>query len=317
MVADETPRGPMIADASIPICAVTPDEIVREVRHLPSAPKVLPRLKQLLSDGNSAMHEIVTLVRLDPGIAARVLQVANSAYFSKGVRCTTVEEAVNRVGYDQIHELVAYAVASQVLVRPLETYAMEADEIWTLSVACALAAEVLAERTGQDRSVAYTIGLLHCVGMVALDEWSLRRHRGLTFRRGSFPREAIDSERAILGFTQADAGAALLAHWEFPFHMCEPVRLQYVPRISAVHLRMATLLYVAKWIRSTVCAADEAQRPPVPEQIFLQPLGLTPGSLRTLCGTVVRRLAEVSSLLDVGDFDVIERHRFPAQTWKA
>src|SRR5688572_2613838 len=75
---------PMIADAAMPISALTPDEIVREVKHLPSAPKVLPRLKQLLSDGNSAMHEIVALVRLDPGIAARVLQVANSAYFSKG-----------------------------------------------------------------------------------------------------------------------------------------------------------------------------------------------------------------------------------------
>src|ERR1041384_8813434 len=124
--------------AAIP--TLTAAEIVREVKHLPSAPKVPPRLKQLLSDGNSAMHEIVALVRLDPGIAARVLQVANSAYFSKGVRCFTVEEAVNRVGYDQIYELVSYAVASQVLVRPLEIYAIEADELWTMSVACGLRA---------------------------------------------------------------------------------------------------------------------------------------------------------------------------------
>lgn len=307
----------MIADARMPLCAVTPDEIVREVRHLPSAPKVLPRLKQLLGDGNSAMHEIVALVRLDPGIAARVLQVANSAYFSKGVRCTTVEEAVNRVGYDQILELVAYAVASQVLVRPLEAYGMEADEIWTQSVACALAAEALAERTGEDRSLAYTIGLLHCVGMVALDEWSLRGGRRLRFRWGDFPREAIDSERAILGFTQADAGAALLAYWEFPFAMSEPVRLQYVPRVSAVHLRMATLLYLAKWIRSNVCAGGGRQTLPLPEAVFLQSLRLTPAALRTLCGTVARRLAEVSTLLEAGDTEVIGRHLFPAQTWRA
>ena len=78
---------PMIADSTMPsLSAFTPEDIVREVRHLPSAPKVLPRLKQLLTDGNSAMHEIVALIRLDPGIAARVLQVGNSAFFSKGVR---------------------------------------------------------------------------------------------------------------------------------------------------------------------------------------------------------------------------------------
>jgi HD-like signal output (HDOD) protein len=133
---------------------MTPDEIVRAVKRLPSAPKVLPRLKELLSDGNSAMHEIVSLVRLDPGIAARVLQMGNSAYFSPGGRCLTVDEAVNRVGFDQVYQLVSYAVASSVLVRPLETYAIEAEELWRRSVAGALAAEVLAERSGPDREVA-------------------------------------------------------------------------------------------------------------------------------------------------------------------
>src|SRR5687767_8113039 len=172
----------MVAEISTSSCALSPDDIVREVKHLPSAPKVLPRLKALLCDPNSTMSEIVALVRLDTGIAARLMQTANSAYFSKGVHCTTVDEAVNRVGYDQIYELVSYAVASQVLVRPLEIYGIDADELWKMSVSCALAAEALAERTSQNRDVAYTIGLLHCVGMVALDEWSLRGGRKLIFK---------------------------------------------------------------------------------------------------------------------------------------
>ena len=67
------------------------DEVVRDLEHLPAAPRVLPRLKQLLSDGNTAMSEVVEMVRLDPGIAARVLQFGNSAYFSHGLRCYTVE----------------------------------------------------------------------------------------------------------------------------------------------------------------------------------------------------------------------------------
>lgn len=306
----------MIADVSMPACsALSPESIVRELKHLPSAPKVLPRLKQLLSDGNSAMHEIVALVRLDPGIAARVLQTANSAYFSKGVRCTTVDEAVNRVGYDQIYELVSYAVASQVLVRPLDVYGIEADELWKMSVACALAAEALAERTNQDRNVAYTIGLLHCVGMVALDEWALRGGHRLFFHNTGFPREAIEAERAALGFTQAETGAALLIHWEFPPTMSEPVRWQYTPRASASHAKMASLLYAAKWIRSAVCSPTIAARPPLPEAVQLLSLGLSPSALNAMAGDVTRRLAAVSSLLDSsGDGVAVERHRFPAQT---
>jgi HD-like signal output (HDOD) protein len=307
----------MIAAVNPSACLpLAPEDIVREVKNLPSAPKVLPRLKQLLVDGNSAMHEIVALVRLDPGIAARVLQVANSAYFSKGVRCFTVEEAVNRVGYDQIYELVSYAVASQVLVRPLEIYSVEADELWTMSVTCALGAEALAAHTGQDRNVAYTIGLLHCVGMVALDEWALRSGQPLHFQLKSFPREAVDAERAILGFTQADTGSALLTHWEFPETISEPVRWQYTPRSSGSHVTMASLLYAAKWIRSTVCAPTVSARPAAPEAIYLQPLHLTPSALTQMANDVRRRLGDLSSLLDATSSSV-ERHRFPSQTpWR-
>lgn len=243
--------------------ALAPEDIVRDLRHLPSAPKVLPRLKQLLGDANSSMSEIVMLIRLDPGIAARVLQVGNSAYYSKGVRCFTVDEAVNRVGYEQVYELVSYAVASQVLVRPLEVYGIEADDLWTLSVSCALAAERLAVRSGQDRDVAYTVGLLHSLGMVAIDDWALRNRPGLTLRSEGFPREAIESERRALGFTQAETGAALLRAWEFPHSMCEPMRWQYAPRSCAAHTRMACLLYCAKWIRNVVCA-PAVERPPLP-----------------------------------------------------
>ena len=195
----------MIAECpTLPVHALTPEDVARSVRHVPSAPKVLPRLKQMLSDGNSAIHEIVMLIRLDVGISARVLHVANSAYYSQGARCFTVEEAVARVGYDEVYDLVAYAVASQVLVRPLSAYGIEADELWRQSVACALAAETIALYTGQDRNVAYTNGLLHAVGLVAVDEWARRNPHSWTLVNEGFPRETIESERAALGFTNAE-----------------------------------------------------------------------------------------------------------------
>jgi len=302
----------MIADpAASPVGAFTPDDIVRELKHLPSAPKVLPRLKQLLGDANSSMAEIVALIRLDPAIAARVLQVGNSAYYSKGVRCFTVDEAVNRVGYDQVYELVSYAVAAQVLVRPLEVYSIEADDLWRLSVAGALAAEALALRTGQDRDVAYTVGLLHSLGMVAIDDWALRNRPGLRFSSAGFPREAVEQERAALGFTQADAGAALLQHWEFPRPMCEPVRWQYAPRACAAHTRMACLLHCAKWLRSMVCSAGAEIA--LPADAVLQMVPVRPGDLPGLAIEVEEKLKQVSSLLEVSVPAPRAGSRFPME----
>jgi HD-like signal output (HDOD) protein len=292
---------------------LTPEQIVSELRHLPSAPKVLPRLKRLLSDGNSAMHEIVTLIRLDPGIAARVLQTANSAFYSKGVRCFTVDEAVNRVGYDQVYELVAYAVASQVLIRPLAAYNLEPDDVWRSAVACGLAAEFLAGLTGEQRDIAYTVGLLHCVGMLAIDEWVLRNHPGLRLVSQGLPREAGENERALLGFTQAEAGAALLRHWDFPLSMSEPVRWQYFPRSTAGHQRMACLLHAAKWVRAVACAPARAELPLVPDAWLLQPLRLSLPQLELCVAEVQAQLVNISTLLDTNPTDV-EEVKFPGGT---
>jgi HD-like signal output (HDOD) protein len=287
---------------------LTLDEVVRDLEHLPSAPRVLPRLKQLLTDGNTAIGEVVEMVRLDPGIAARVLQFGNSAYFSHGLRCYTVEEAVNRVGYEQIYELVSTAVASQVLVRPLSTYGMEADDLWQNSIACALAAEVLADQMHLERNVAYTIGLLHSIGMVAIDDWAARRQPELRLLSKGLPLESCEAERTTLGFHQAEAGATLLRLWAFPPVMSEPVRWQYLPNGTAAHFQLAALLHAAKWIRTAVL--HPTNLPPSPNPALLAKLGLKLKHLDHHVEAVSARLRLINQQLEVEATSI--SLRFPA-----
>ena len=281
------------------------------MHHLPSAPKVLPRLKRLLQDGNSSLYEVVQLIRLDAAIAARVLQVGNSAYYNKGERCQAVEEAVSRVGYNQVYELVSLAVASQVLIRPLEAYEIEADEIWRQSVACALAAELIARLSGDDYDVAYTVGLLHRVGMVVISEWALRHWPQLRLVGGSFPAEYVGSERENLGFTHAEVGAELLQGWDFSQEMTAPVRWQYAPHGTATSFRMATILGVARWVRARVC--NEPRVGDEPDATMAAPLHLSRYKLAGVVEEVRVRLDAINTLLDEkepprGDF----RAAFPA-----
>jgi HD-like signal output (HDOD) protein len=273
----------------------TPEQIVQAVNHLPSSPKVLPRLKKLLQDGNSSMEEIALLVRLDAAIAARVLRAGNSAYYNQGLHCETVDEAVNRVGFDHIYQLVSYAVASQVLVRPLNVYGLDADEIWRQSVACALAAERIALITGEDGNVAYTVGLLHRIGMVAINEWALRKRLPLRLVGDEFPGEYVRSERATLGCTQADVGAELLGRWDFPREMTIPVKHQYAPRGTVGGIRMTSLLYAARWVRATVC--EEPGRSTAPDASLLQVLQLSEAQLNAVAKDVRAHLDTISTLL--------------------
>jgi hypothetical protein len=179
-------------------------------------PKVLPKLRRLLGDDNSSLDEIVGLIRIEPGIAARLLQVSNSAIYSKGERCSSVDEAVGRVGFQGVYDMVMHAVAAQVLVRPLTTYNLESDTLWRYSVVGGLAAEMLATVTGESRETGYTLGLLHQIGMVAIDGWALRNEPTLGLAWRPFPREYTGSERALLGFTHADVGRPAVATMGVP-----------------------------------------------------------------------------------------------------
>ncbi len=289
----------MAQTSTTPRTTPTLDEIVRRLEYLPSAPRVLPRLKQLLSDGNSSTHEVVELIRLDPGISARVLQYGNSAYFSQGLRCYTVEEAVGRVGYDHIYELVSTAVASQVLVRPLTAYGMEVDALWQNSIACALAAEEVAEHTKADAKVAYTIGLLHSIGMIAIDDWALRHKPALRLVSGGMPLEFCEAERTAVGFHQAEVGAALLRLWDFPQVMSEPVRWQYLPTGTSAYFPLAGLLHVAKAIRTLILHPHAPRIPPAAP--LLDRMGLTIAQLDTLTGSVAARLQLINQQLEMDE----------------
>jgi HD-like signal output (HDOD) protein len=294
---------PSVTPFPAPESPLTPDEVVRQLTELPSAPRVLPRLKRLLNDGNSSIGDVVEMIRLDPGIAARVLRMGNSVYYSQGLRCYTVDEAVNRVGFDHVYELVANAVASQVLVRPLAAYGLEPDDLWRQSVACGLAAETIARQLGLDVDVAYTVGLLYGVGLVAIDEWAFRQKLPWRFGAGPLPLETCQAERQVLGFHNAEAGAALLRFWEFPPVMTEPVRWQYLPRGTAAYLKLAAALHVAKWVRTEICGLAGAPRP---ESTLLRSMNLTHTALDRLVAVVRTRFENVSSLLETESGDTQE-----------
>lgn len=296
---------------------LSPDHIVRKVTHLPSSPRVLPRLKRLLVNGNSELQEIVDLIRLDQGLAMRALQVANSPYFFTGARCLTIEQAVARVGYNEIYSFVAHAAAIQVFNRPVAVYRIGADEMWANSVCCAIAAQTLAERVGVDPAAAYTLGLLHGVGMVAIDEWALRTGNPLRLVMLQYPHEATRSERMHLGFTHADVGAALLDHWAFPAEVSDPVRFQYAPAAATNWGALASLLLAARWVRSAVLTPVPGLIPPFPTLAQIRMAGLKATALTESVEQVSREFAEASSVLTFCNEPEIDREAFPSQQWQA
>lgn len=275
----------------------TADLIAQETHDIPVAMQVLPKLKKLLKDGGSSLYAIVTLLRLDLGLTVRILRVSNSAYYNRGNKCQTLEEAVHRLGYNHIYEIVAYAVASQVLDRPVQTYRLEVNDLWQRSVACALAAKELAASCGADSDEAYTIGLLHSVGLIAIDNWVSKNKPGTVFADQGYPAEWTKDEMTHLRLSQAEVGAALLTQWDFPKSITIPVRWQNNPRGSAAYQKLSNILVVSRWVRTMICDRH-AQNAPSPDAVILSQIGINAIGLREITNQVRGTLLQVNNLLE-------------------
>ena len=252
----------------------TPESLVKQLRDLPPAPKVLQKLQRLVADPNSSLEKIAEVIALEPGLSARVVQMANSTHFGRGAKVEGSVEAIQRVGLKGVQELVTFAVASQLVGRPLNAYGLDAQSLWSRALACALAAGNLAERSGAvDYTEAYTAGLMHGLGLLVIDRHVTAQKKPRRFPSAGYPLDFAPAEREWLGFSHAEAGAALLEMWGFSEAVATAVRYQLAPEEATAHRPLCMVLATARWARSLFCVAEEVI-PDLPSEQWLKEAGM-------------------------------------------
>ena len=245
------------------------------MKDLPPAPKVLNKLQGMLEDHDTSLDQIAEVLRLEPGLSGKVVRMANSAHFGRGQPVTDIMASIQRVGLSGVHELVSFAVASQLVGLSLEAYQLDAQSLWQRAVACAIAAGNLAERGNADRADAYTAGLMHGIGLVVIDRYHSKQWpaRGPIASAG-YPLDFAPMEREWLKFSHAEVGAALLEFWGFSPSVVTAVRYQLTPEEAPEHRELCMILATARWARSLFCVPEETI-PELPSDTWLTESGVS------------------------------------------
>ena len=89
------------------------DDFINRVKHLPPAPRILPELLALLRQSDIDSSRVVQLISFDPALTASVLQLSNSSFFAAGTPVADLSEAVMRLGFRPLFQLVVAAKASR------------------------------------------------------------------------------------------------------------------------------------------------------------------------------------------------------------
>lgn len=196
------------------------DEAVANLADLRPLPQVAQRILAL-GDGTFSAHELAAIISTDQALTAKLLRLANSPYYGFARRITTARDAVVLLGFRSVRSA---ALTSCLMQTARDTTNIDTDAFWQFSIATGILAEVLARTESGNQEEAFTAGVMHQVGLLALDQGrpgDLARAMEMRDQQGIALPEA---ERQVFGFTDADLGGALALHWNFPEALAEAVR---------------------------------------------------------------------------------------------
>ncbi len=176
-------------------------------------PVALKMLK-LLSKDNVDFNEVTRVLQADPGFAAEILTLANSALYAGYSQVHTVMRALVVLGIDRVKTLTM-TVAMRAFMRSMNQTA-DLQDCWSHSRACALLGEELAGSYDISRDRAYTGGLMHDLGRFGLLAGSSREYEILLARPFDTPAQVLEAEREQFGFDHCQAGELLARTWRLP-----------------------------------------------------------------------------------------------------
>ncbi len=209
----------------------TRERILEAMESFPSISPAATEVLALLNNPETNVAAIESAVRYDPGLTANILKLANSAFFGFPGTISSVSQAVMRLGWKRMYQIVVASSVNAIMDKHVPGYDLDSGELWHHCVAVSVSAEILVRQQkipAPDET--FTAALLHDVGKLILGEFidadlsliDIASSKGVSF---------VEVEREIVGTDHAEVGAWVLEHWHLPDVLVRAVRWHHEPEL--------------------------------------------------------------------------------------
>ena len=195
---------------------------------LPPFPQVAIRVLQLANNENVQLHKLGELISSDPAFASEVLTVANSLLYSPRYPANSILQAIAVLGANTLQGMCITVGVRAYLGKTMKQAAMR--NVWRHNLACAMIAERIASAGLLDKDIAYTSGILHDIGRIALAVVQPKEYGALLDRKTGEPCGILEDECEIFGWDHCQTGLELLSGWKLPAELASVIFEHHSPR---------------------------------------------------------------------------------------
>jgi HD-like signal output (HDOD) protein len=246
---------------------------VGRMRQLPPLRGTFQKLQALLENDDITVGEVARLVASDTVIAAKVLQMVNSAFFRGGRRITNIDQAITHLGFATLRALVlsAEVFAAWPEKTGAETVSLERLQQHTQQVV-GIAQAIASLADGPSRSARALLiddtilaALVHDLGYWVLAHECPQELESARLRAIEHEISLHEAERDAIGATHAEIGAYLLGIWGFPYSVVEAVAHHHSPRQVQQHSFDALAALAIAHALTPIRDVDAFRGPPLPD----------------------------------------------------
>lgn len=182
--------------------------------NLPVLPQAVSQVLKLADDPNSSARDIEKVVERDPAISAKILKVANSAYYG-GSAAPTISRAVSFLGMNQVRSLVVSVAFQNVIGTKSSSNHFDKVEYWRHSLATATASRILGSlRIPIKAEELFVAGMVHDIGMLVMDKFLPTEFDTCLTTANQMGVPLADVQQDQLGFNYAEIGGLLASRWK-------------------------------------------------------------------------------------------------------
>lgn len=255
-----------MTSTAIPEAPANPRSRIQDLPHLPPLAPVAQELLRELNREEIDINRLSRAIELDPGLTARLVGVANSAYFSQREPIYDLSTAIIRVLGLNLVKSLSLGIA---LSAPFDTRACPAfalDDYWctamhTSSLASQLASQARLEPGAQD--YLFLGGLLHNLGELVLAHCFPKQVCEVLRQAAERCTPPLDAlQRDLVGLSATEAGVTLGHKWHLPESIIQIIGHHQNPQYREEGWRTVCLIgYCSRLVQAGYCMPDAAPSP--------------------------------------------------------
>ena len=220
------------------------DKLLKQPNALPSAPKVVRQLIETFQQEDVDIAKAASYIESDPVLTAKLLKMANSAFFGLHRSVTNAREAINVMGLIKVRALVIGAALGD----GFHTVgSVNLAQFWRYSLNTANLSRYLALPIKIDENTAFTAGLIHGIGELVMHVGMPEAMIDLDRSVPMLDLKRARAEKGLFGYSYAEVGAALAREWKFPKKMIDAIEHQTAPFDNDVYEPIAGVIHIANW----------------------------------------------------------------------